>query len=54
MVLFYMDLSVLYFKDVGIASTSVEKSMLVRGREIKTTECGIPFMTIVTGINGSN
>lgn len=46
-----MVLSVLCLKDVGIASTSVEKSMHMHEREIKITECGVLFITITTGIN---
>lgn len=51
-----MDLSVLYFKDVGITPTPAEERMLVPGREMKSAGCGILFMTIITGINahGSN
>jgi len=48
---FYVALSVLHLKDAGITSTSVEKSMHIHERDIKITEYGILFVTIITGIN---
>lgn len=47
---FSMVLSGLYLKDVGITPASVEKSLLMLEREIKITECGILFITVVTGL----